>query len=118
MTLPELIEQADRELTYPFEAWVERLWPEADRITDTVLGAVMIAEDTIDGDEEGAEKRKVVLDIVANAIDGLELNPIIKSVLRLALRGVVSNLIELFVKWLNHKFNGAWRGLSGLAPAS
>ena len=118
--LDQLKKEADERFDYPFEKWIERIWPAADTLTDTVLAYVLMSEDMAEDSASGKEKRQWVLNAVELAIEGTPLHPLIKGAAVLLLRGVVSTLIERLVSWLNDRFaanGGNWKGLADMATA-
>ncbi len=65
--LQELLDQVDAEIDYPFERFVEKFWPMADRVLNVICAAVWTAEIAWDEPQKGAEKKAFVLSALVEA---------------------------------------------------
>jgi len=104
MTFEELKRQADEEISYPFEAVVEKYWPLADTITDYICAGVLTMEDAFDGDGLGEEKKEALMDGLMRIWDRVPLPFVIKKFLGAVIPGIFSWLIDQIVALMNRLF--------------
>lgn len=104
MTILEIIQQADEEITYPFETVIEKYLPWADAISDVVCTAVFVMEDVFNGQGMGATKKDMLLSIMGALWDRAPIPAWAKGFLDQLFSMSMNAFIDVVVDWLNKKF--------------
>lgn len=117
MTLQELLQQADDQISYPFEDIIERYLPFADSITDHVCVCVIVLEDVFSGKGLGPEKKEALMVGLRALWVGIPILVFLRPILDPIFETAMSALIDTVVNWINGLFPGetrgeAWTGLA------
>jgi len=101
MKFEELKALADEQISYPFEAVVEKYWPLADTLSDYICMGIITMEDAFDGDGLGEEKKEALLDGLNRLWDAAPIPFVIKKFLGAILPGIFAWLIDQIVEMMN-----------------
>jgi len=106
MTIQEIVNQADREISYPFEEIIEKYLPWTDRISDVVCAGIFLMEDVYRGEKMGPQRKEALLGILNTLWRRAPVPPWTRGVLDKLFTFVMQELIDKLVAWLNAKFPG------------
>jgi len=104
MKWEELTKLADEEITYPFEAVLERWWPGADTITDQICAGVMVMEDAFDEDGLGEDKKAALIDGLMIQWKRAPIPMVVRTFIDPVLPGVLDMVIEKSVELMRKLF--------------
>lgn len=103
MTIEELLNQADEQITYPFEKVIEHCFPLADTVTDYV---VCLCGDSGGLREEWctapADKKEAIMQGLWDIWEQIPLSAKLHNILDSIFTFAMSALIDTVVAWLNH----------------
>jgi len=114
MTMQEIVEQADKDINYPFEQIIEKYLPWVDTVTDVVCTGIWLMEDVYQGEAMGPQRKQALMEILMMLWAMAPIPTWGKDLLTTIFHMSMEWLIDSLVNWLNSKFpDGILKAVEG-----